>query len=153
MGHRRRRDDPHPRRQHPRHAARSCDAEIKKNGTGSIVKISSAAGLVGGVSGGPAAYSAIKEALRAITKKIALDVAKADVRLNTVRSRLTRTPIIEAMSKETADAVLSKIPIFGADPIDITYRVLFLAEPRVRDRNRRRHHHRRRPRRPVKETP
>jgi hypothetical protein len=57
------------------------------------------------------------------------------------------------MSRETADAVLSKIPIFGADPIVITYRVLFLAEPRVRDRNRHRHHHRRRPRRPVKETP
>ncbi|CAH0125123.1 Cyclopentanol dehydrogenase [Arthrobacter sp. Bi83] len=59
---------------------RSCDAEMKKNGTGWIVNIWSAPGLVGGVSGGPAAYSSIKDALRAITKEIALDVAKADVR-------------------------------------------------------------------------
>ena len=81
---------------------------------------SSAAGLVGGVSGGPAAYSSIKEALRAITKEIALDVAKVGVRLNTVQSGLIRTPILEALSKETADAVLSKIPIFAADPRFVT---------------------------------
>ena len=65
---------------------------MKKNGTGSIVNISSAAGLAGDISGGSAAYSSIKDALRVITKEIALDVDKADVRVNTVYPGLIRTP-------------------------------------------------------------
>ncbi|BCW70714.1 hypothetical protein NicSoilB8_17580 [Arthrobacter sp. NicSoilB8] len=54
----------------------SCDAEMKKNGTGSIFDTSPAASRVGGASGGSAAYSSIKDALRAVTKEIALDVAR-----------------------------------------------------------------------------
>jgi NAD(P)-dependent dehydrogenase (short-subunit alcohol dehydrogenase family) len=102
--------------------------EMKNNGAGSIVNISSAAGLVGGISGGSVAYSSTKGALRAITKEVALDVAKDGIRVNTVYPGLIRTPIMEAFSKETTDAVLAKIPVgFAADPIDIAYGVLFIA--------------------------
>ncbi|MDT0168384.1 SDR family NAD(P)-dependent oxidoreductase [Pseudarthrobacter sp. BRE9] len=46
-----------------------CDAEMKKNGTGWIVKILSAAGLVGNVSGGPAAFSSTKDARPARSRR------------------------------------------------------------------------------------
>lgn len=101
---------------------------MKKNSTGSIVNISSAAGLVGGISGGSVAYSSTKGALRAITKEVALDVAPDGIRVNTVYPGLIRTPIMEAFSKETTEAVLAKIPVgYAAEPLDIAYGVLFLA--------------------------
>jgi len=107
--------------------------ELKKNGTGSIVNISSAAGLVGGISGGSVAYSSTKGALRAITKEIALDVAPAGVRVNTVYPGLINTPIMRSFSEEVTAAVLAKIPMgFAAEPIDIAYGVLFLASDEAR---------------------
>jgi len=107
--------------------------ELKKNGTGSIVNISSAAGLVGGISGGSVAYSSTKGALRAITKEIALDVAPDGVRVNTVYPGLINTPIMRAFSEEVTAAVLAKIPVgFAAEPIDIAYGVLYLASDESR---------------------
>ncbi|WP_275002371.1 SDR family NAD(P)-dependent oxidoreductase [Promicromonospora iranensis] len=107
--------------------------QMKTIGAGSIVNVSSAAGLVGGISGGSVAYSSTKGALRAITKEIALDVARTGVRVNTVYPGLINTPIMQAFSKEVTEAVLAKIPIgFAADPIDIAYGVLFLASDESR---------------------
>ena len=107
--------------------------ELKKNGTGSIVNISSAAGLVGGISGGSVAYSSTKGALRAITKEIAIDVAPAGVRVNTIYPGLINTPIMRSFSEEVTAAVLAKIPMgFAAEPIDIAYGVLFLASDEAR---------------------
>ncbi len=106
---------------------------MKKSSTGSIVNISSAAGLVGGISGGSVAYSSTKGALRAITKEIALDVAKVGIRVNTVYPGLINTPIMRAFSEETTAAVLAKIPMgFAAEPEDIAYGVLFLASDESR---------------------
>lgn len=107
--------------------------ELKKNGKGSIVNISSAAGLVGGISGGSVAYSSTKGALRAITKEVALDVAADGVRVNTLYPGLIRTPIMDNFSQEANDAVLAKIPVgFIAEPIDIAYGVLFLSTDEAR---------------------
>jgi len=106
---------------------------LKNAGSASIVNISSAAGLVGGISGGSVAYSSTKGALRAITKEIALDVARDGVRVNTVYPGLIRTPIMESFSKEVTDAVLAKIPVgFAAEAIDIAYGVLYLASDESR---------------------
>ncbi|MFE4061588.1 SDR family NAD(P)-dependent oxidoreductase [Streptomyces sp. NPDC059096] len=115
------------------HGIRAVMPEMKKNGTGSIVNISSAAGLVGGISGGSVAYSSTKGALRSITKEVAVDVAKAGVRVNTLYPGLIHTPIMDSFSKEVTEAVLAKIPVgFAAEPIDIAYGVLFLASDEAR---------------------
>lgn len=107
--------------------------EMKKKGSGSIVNISSAAGLVGGISGGSVAYSATKSALGGITKEIAIGVAKEGIRVNTLWPGLIRTPIMESFSKEVTEAVLAKVPMgFAAEPIDIAYGVLFLASDEAR---------------------
>lgn len=115
------------------HGIKAVMPQMKKNGKGSIVNISSAAGLVGGISGGSVAYSSTKGALRAITKEVAVDVAKAGVRVNTLYPGLIHTPIMDSFSKEVTEAVLAKIPVgFAAEPIDIAYGVLFLASDEAR---------------------
>lgn len=107
--------------------------EMKKNGRGSIINISSASGLVGGISGGSVAYSSTKAALGGISKEISIGVAKDGIRVNTVWPGLIRTPIMEAFSKEVSEAVLSRIPMgFAAEPVDIAYGVLFLASDEAR---------------------
>ncbi|NWK94312.1 hypothetical protein DM806_01115 [Sphingobium lactosutens] len=107
--------------------------EMKRKGRGSIVNISSAAGLVGGISGGSVAYSATKAAIGGITKEIAIGVAGEGIRVNTVWPGLIRTPIMESFSKEVTEAVLAKVPMgFAAEPIDIAYGVLFLASDEAR---------------------
>lgn len=107
--------------------------QMKTIGAGSIVNISSAAGLVGGISGGSVVYSSTKGALRAITKEIALDVAKTGIRVNTVYPGPINTPIMQAFSEEVTAAVLAKIPMgFAADPLDIAYGVLYLASDESR---------------------
>lgn len=107
--------------------------ELLKSGAASIVNISSAGGLVGGVSGGSAAYSASKAGLGALSREIALSVARKGVRVNTVYPGLVRTPILENFSRERIEQTLSKIPVgFAADPIDIAYGVLYLASDESR---------------------
>jgi len=107
--------------------------EMKKAGRGSIVNISSTAGLVGGISGGSVAYSATKSALGGATKEIALSVAKEGIRVNTLYPGLIQTPIMDSFSKEFTDSVLAKVPVgFAAEPIDIAYGVLYLASDESR---------------------
>lgn len=107
--------------------------ELKKSGSASIVNISSAAGLVAGVSGGSAAYASSKAALGALSREIALSVAKDGVRVNTVYPGLVRTPILDNFSKERIAGTLAKIPVgYAADPIDIAYSMLYLASDEAR---------------------
>lgn len=107
--------------------------EMKKNGIGSIVNISSVAGLVAGISGGSLAYVAAKSALTGATKEVALSVAKEGIRVNTLYPGLVHTPIMDSFSKEITEATLAKVPVgFAAEPIDIAYGVLFLASDEAR---------------------
>lgn len=107
--------------------------EMKKNGIGSIVNISSTAGLVAGISGGSVAYVAAKSALTGATKEIALSVANNGVRVNTLYPGLIHTPIMDSFSKEFTASVLAKVPVgFAAEPVDIAYGVLFLASDEAR---------------------
>lgn len=107
--------------------------ELKRSGSASIVNISSAAGLVGGVSAGSVAYASSKAALGAVSREIALNVAKDGVRLNTVYPGLVRTPILDNFPKERIEATLANIPVgFAAEPIDIAYAVVYLASDESR---------------------
>ncbi|CCQ46524.1 short chain dehydrogenase family protein [Pseudarthrobacter siccitolerans] len=107
--------------------------ELKKSGAGSIVNVSSAAAFVGGVSGGSVAYASSKAAVGAVSREIALGVARDGVRVNTVYPGLVRTPILENFPQERIARTLSKIPMgFAADPIDIAYGVLYLASDESR---------------------
>ena len=70
---------------------------MKANGGGSIVNLSSAAGLVGDAQS--AAYCASKGAVRLLTKSVALHCARSgyQIRCNSVHPAFTQTPLLEGV--------------------------------------------------------
>lgn len=101
--------------------------EMKKSGSGSIVNISSLSGIYG--LGNPA-YNSSKGGLRLLTKNIALDYGKYNIRSNSIHPGTIETPMIEEFvgNKEGRDAALMGIPmnVLG-QPEDVAYAVLYLA--------------------------
>jgi NAD(P)-dependent dehydrogenase (short-subunit alcohol dehydrogenase family) len=68
-------------------------SEMKKNGGGSIVNISSIYGAVGG-TGASHAYHASKGAVRLMTKNAAIHWAKESIRVNSVHPGFIETPMV-----------------------------------------------------------
>lgn len=102
--------------------------EMLKSGGGSIVNISSIAGIIG--SSSSTAYTATKGAVRSLTKNVAIDYAKNNIRVNSVHPGFIVTPMIEEQLKiEERKAFIENstpLPYLG-EPIDIAYGVLYLA--------------------------
>ncbi len=109
-----------------KHAGRAMAAR----GSGSIVNISSTAGLRAGTPG-LAAYCASKWAVRAMTKTAAVELAASGVRVNSVHPGATETPMMrESMGivPEQLARVLESIPLGRVgEPRDVAQAVLFLA--------------------------
>jgi NAD(P)-dependent dehydrogenase (short-subunit alcohol dehydrogenase family) len=105
---------------------------MKKSGGGSIINISSVAGLVGTLD--TSAYHASKGGVRIFTKAAALECSKAgydyNIRVNSVHPGVIKTPMVEELfeDEEKMKTALSWHPIgrFG-EPEDIAYGVLYLA--------------------------
>jgi 3(or 17)beta-hydroxysteroid dehydrogenase len=103
---------------------------------GSIVNISSVAGLIG--SAGPTAYTASKGAVRLLSKSVALYCAeqKYDIRCNSVHPGGVDTPIFnplwQMVGHEQGKALIgSRHPIGRmAEPVDLGEVVLWLASDR-----------------------
>jgi 3alpha(or 20beta)-hydroxysteroid dehydrogenase len=97
---------------------------IRDGGGGSIVNISSIAGLVGT---GAAAYTASKWGVRGLTKVAALEFAPWRIRVNSVHPGVVET----AMTAEFAEAAAASVPLRRvAKPEEIAELVLFLASER-----------------------
>ncbi len=103
-------------------------AAMRRSGGGSIVNISSGAGIVGSTTG--AAYHASKGAVRLLTKAAAIQYAAEGIRVNSVHPGVTNTPMIrELMADETAGAgFLAGTPMGRlGTPEEIANAILFLA--------------------------
>ena len=103
-------------------------AAMRRSGGGSIVNISSGAGIVGSATG--AAYHASKGAVRLLTKAAAIQYAADGIRVNSVHPGVTNTPMIrELMADETAGAgFLAGTPMGRLGrPEEIANAILFLA--------------------------
>lgn len=104
-----------------------CALPILRRGGGSIVNISSVAGVTG--SAGSINYTASKWAVRGMTKCAAQEFAKFGVRVNSVHPGLVRTPMLslaEGVDFETA--MTATVPMArAADPDEVTRLVVFLA--------------------------
>jgi NAD(P)-dependent dehydrogenase (short-subunit alcohol dehydrogenase family) len=75
--------------------------EMLKIGKGAIVNMSSISGLVGcpGLTG----YTATKHGVLGLTKSVALEYAKAGIRINAVCPATIQTPLIDFVLKEKPD--------------------------------------------------
>ena len=103
--------------------------EMRKAGGGSIINISSIAGLVG--SGRAAAYSALKGAVRLFTKATAIQYAGDGIRANSVHPGVIET-LMTVPTLLSDEAVrqnqIARTPLGRLGrPEDVAYGVLFLA--------------------------
>jgi len=99
---------------------------MRQSGGGSIINISSIYGLIG--SGGSAAYHATKGAIRILSKTAAAEFAPANIRVNSVHPGLITTPMVEPISPEFHQKIVSAGCIKREGrPEEVAYGVLFLA--------------------------
>lgn len=103
---------------------RATVPSLRKAGGGSIVNISSAAGLVGFPNG--SIYCASKFAVRGLSKALALELASDNIRVNSVHPGVIRTPMVEGLDVPAAVAPIIPLKRIG-EPAEISYLVLFLA--------------------------
>jgi cyclopentanol dehydrogenase len=101
---------------------------MKKAGKGSIINISSIYGLIG--TGAAVAYHASKGASRLLTKTVAAELAKYNIRVNSIHPGVIRTPMTDEILKdEQAAKGLLGTTVLGrpAEPEEVANGALFLA--------------------------
>ncbi|GAA0443821.1 MAG: SDR family NAD(P)-dependent oxidoreductase [Bacillota bacterium] len=101
---------------------------MRENKGGSIINISSIAGLTG--SSGAGAYTASKGGVRMLTKAAAVDYGKDNIRVNSVHPGFIKTPMSEEFfeREDMKQWFLAQtaLPQLGK-PIEVAEAVLFLA--------------------------
>ncbi|XP_031256969.1 tropinone reductase homolog [Pistacia vera] len=106
---------------------------LKASGKGRIVFVSSVAGLI--ALPRCSIYGATKGAMNQVTKNLACEWAKDDIRVNAVAPWIIRTPLIVALeedpqSKKTVTQLISRTPITRAgEPNEVSSVVAFLCLP------------------------
>ena len=103
--------------------------EMRKAGGGSIINISSTAGLVGGPRS--SAYTASKGAVRLFTKATAIQYAKEGIRVNSIHPGPIETAMIQQVwqgDEQNREEAIARTPLGRiGTPEDIAYGALFLA--------------------------
>ena len=102
--------------------------EMRKVGGGSIINISSVAGLVGSLTS--SAYSASKGAVRLLTKSTAIQYAGEGIRANSIHPGYARTPMTEASFSQPENYQLRvvRVPMGKmASADDIAWGIVYLA--------------------------
>lgn len=103
---------------------------LKSSGVGSIVFISSVAGVLHLGTG--SVYGATKAAMNQLTKNLACEWAKDNIRANSVAPWYTKTSLVEHLlaDKSFVDKVISRTPLGRvAEPEEVSSLVAFLCLP------------------------
>jgi 3alpha(or 20beta)-hydroxysteroid dehydrogenase len=104
---------------------RACIPALRDAGGGSIINISSVAGLDG--FSGHAAYGSSKWAVRGLTKIAALELGEYGIRVNSIHPGAIDTPMIAGFARPGVDRgaryPISRIGV----PLDVAQLALFLA--------------------------
>jgi 2-dehydro-3-deoxy-L-rhamnonate dehydrogenase (NAD+) len=99
---------------------------MKQRGYGRIVNIASIAGKDGNPMA--AAYSASKAAVIAMTKAIGKDLAATGILVNSVAPAVIETPILDQLSQEHIDYMVSRIPLGRlGEPAEVATLIAYLA--------------------------
>lgn len=99
-----------------------------KAGGGSIVNISSIAGMIACYGAPNIAYVASKFAVRGMTKFVATEYGKHNIRVNSVHPGFIKTPMMVAATDEGGGSAVSMIPLGRmAEPDEVSQLVAFLA--------------------------
>jgi 3alpha(or 20beta)-hydroxysteroid dehydrogenase len=97
-------------------------------GKGSIVNISSIAGMAANYGFPSLAYVASKFAVRGMTKAAAVEYGRYNIRVNSVHPGFIQTPMMVEATDEGGGDALREIPLGRlADPREVSAVVLFLA--------------------------
>ena len=103
---------------------------MKAQGGGSIVNTSSMVSLYGQPSG--CAYPTSKFALNGLTKSLARELGKDNIRVNAVLPGVTRTDLVAALPKEIVDRIASTIPLGRVgEPEEVANAFVFLASDKA----------------------
>jgi 3alpha(or 20beta)-hydroxysteroid dehydrogenase len=104
---------------------------MERRGGGSIVNISSMAGIRGIPR--HTAYASAKFGLRGLTKVAAVELARKKIRVNAVLPGVIRTPMIDYVLEPNEALVASQIPLgHVGEPEDVAELVTFLASDAAR---------------------
>jgi len=107
---------------------RAALGPMRETGYGRIVNIASIAGKEGNPRLGP--YSASKAGVIGMTKSLAKEVADTEIRVNSVAPAVIHTPMLDQVSQETIDYMVSKIPVGRTGtPEEVAALVHYLASP------------------------
>ena len=103
---------------------KSCAPALIESGNGSIINISSVAGMRASV--GSFAYGASKWAVRGMTKTAAVELARKGVRVNSIHPGVIETPMLTGLPN--VDKVARRTPLGrSAEAIEVANLALFLA--------------------------
>jgi NAD(P)-dependent dehydrogenase (short-subunit alcohol dehydrogenase family) len=105
--------------------------EMIRRGSGRIVNVSSAAGVLGIPKAVP--YSAAKHGVIGLTRALAIDLGPYGITVNCVAPGTTLTPLVEAATSETFKAEATKrTPLARlGTPADLANAILFLSSDRA----------------------
>lgn len=101
---------------------------MKEQGGGVIINTSSMVGEYGQPSG--CGYPATKFAVNGLTKSLARELAKDQIRVNAVAPGVTKTDMVAALPQELVERISAGIPLGRVgEPTDVANAYLYLASP------------------------
>lgn len=110
------------------YTARAAAPVMKENGGGVILNTSSMVSIYGQPAG--VGYPTSKFAVNGMTKSLARELAKDNIRVNAVAPGVTDTDMVAALPEQTRQYITSTIPLGRiGTPQDIANAFLFLASP------------------------